>query len=122
MMGPRLLRLCLLLPALLVGAPAAWAHAFLDHANPAVGSTVRQPPGAISLWFTQELEPAFSTVSVVDQNGQRVDAGNAAVDSHDATLLRASLKPLPPGTYKVIWRVVSVDTHATEGSFTFHVG
>ena len=112
----------LLLPALLFAAPAARAHAFLDHANPAVGSTVRQSPTTVSLWFSQQLEPAFSTVSIVDQAGQRVDSGDAQVDAHDQTLLHTSLKPLPPGTYKVIWRVVSVDTHTTEGTFTFRVG
>lgn len=125
MMGNRFLRLSRLLPLLvapLLAAPSAWAHAFLDHASPPVGSTLRQPPTAISLWFTQELEPAFSSVTVVDQGGQRVDAGNAAVDARDATILRASLKPLPPGTYKVMWHVVSVDTHTTEGTFTFRVG
>jgi copper resistance protein C len=113
--------LFLLLPALLSAAPAARAHAFLDHASPAVGSTVRQPPAAISIWFTQELEPAFSTLSITDQRGQRVDGGDAQVDARDQTLLRASLKPLPPGTYKVSWHVVSVDTHTTEGTFTFRV-
>jgi copper resistance protein C len=111
----------LLLPVLLFAAPAARAHAFLDHASPAVGSTVRQPPAAISIWFTQELEPAFSTVTITDQSGQRVDGGDAKVDARDQTLLRASLKPLPPGTYKVSWHVVSVDTHTTEGTFTFRV-
>jgi methionine-rich copper-binding protein CopC len=109
------------LPALLLAA-AARAHAFLDHANPAVGSTLRQPPTGVSLWFTQELEPAFSTVTIVDQAGQRVDGGDAQVDARDQTLLHASLKPLPAGTYKVAWRVVSVDTHTTEGTFTFRVG
>ena len=113
--------LSLLLPALLSAAPAARAHAFLDHASPSVGSTVRQSPASISLWFTQELEPAFSTVTITDQGGQRVDGGDAKVDARDQTLLRASLKPLPPGTYKVSWHVVSVDTHMTEGSFTFRV-
>src|SRR5260221_13365716 len=112
----------LLLPALLFAASAARAHAFLDHASPAVGSTLRQPPTTISLRFTQELEPAFSTVSIIDQGGQRVDSGDAQVDARDQSLLHASLKPLPPGTYKVIWRVVSVDTHTTEGAFTFRVG
>ena len=111
----------LLLPVLLSAAPAARAHAFLDHASPAVGSTVRQSPASISLWFTQELEPAFSTVTITDQGGQRVDGGDAKVDARDQTLLRASLKPLPPGTYKVSWHVVSVDTHTTEGTFTFRV-
>jgi hypothetical protein len=104
-----------------MGPPAAQAHAFLDHANPAVGSSLKQPPATISIWFTQELEPAFSTVEVRDQSGGRVDAGDAQVDAKDATLLHATLKPLPPGTYKVTWRVVSVDTHPTDGTFTFRV-
>jgi len=33
-----------------------------------------------------------------------------------------SLPPLPNGTYRVFWRVLSVDTHATEGDYTFEVG
>ncbi len=101
---------------------AARAHAFLDRANPAVGSSVPVSPAAVELWFTQELEPAFSTVTVTDKSGNRVDTGSAQVDPKDPTELRVPLKPLPPGTYKVTWRVVSVDTHPTEGDFTFEVG
>ncbi len=111
-----------LLPTLLLGAPAARAHAFLDHASPAVGSTLPRAPTKVSIWFTQELEPAFSSITVSDQAGNRVDGGDTKVDSGDATLLQVSLKPLPPGTYKVTWRVVSVDTHPTDGTFTFRVG
>ncbi|HME73186.1 MAG TPA: copper resistance protein CopC [Myxococcota bacterium] len=104
-----------------VVAPWASAHAFLDHAEPRVGSTVRTPPAELRLSFTQELEPAFSTVEVQDESGVQVDRGDVKVDAEDATLLRVSLKPLSAGTYKVIWRVVSVDTHPTEGDFTFQV-
>jgi copper resistance protein C len=111
----------LAIPALLLAAPAAHAHAFLDHATPSVGSTVQRAPAMVRLWFTQELEPAFSTIEVVDQAGRRVDDGKASLDARDATILEARLKPLAPGTYKVIWRVVSVDTHATDGDFTFRV-
>jgi methionine-rich copper-binding protein CopC len=32
-----------------------------------------------------------------------------------------TLPPLAPGTYTVIWRVLSVDSHITEGRFTFRV-
>jgi copper resistance protein C len=28
---------------------------------------------------------------------------------------------LAPGSYKVIWRVLSVDTHVTEGDYKFRV-
>jgi methionine-rich copper-binding protein CopC len=110
--------IAILLPALLLGAAAAHAHAFLDHANPRVGSTVRSAPGEVTLWFTQKLEPAFSSAQVRDASGGRVDQG-ARVDGMQ---IHVPVKSLPPGTYKVHWRVLSVDTHTTEGNFSFRVG
>jgi methionine-rich copper-binding protein CopC len=98
---------------------AAQAHAFLDHASPLVGSTVPTAPHEVALTFTQNLEPAFSTVEVVDGSGARVDQGKAQVG---ANTMRVGLKTLAPGTYRVRWHALSVDTHTTEGSFTFHVG
>jgi copper resistance protein C len=107
--------------ALLVvfGVIAAEAHASLDHAEPRGGSTVETAPREITLWFTENLEPAFSTIDVRDADGARVDQGKAQVSE---TVMRVGLKPLPPGTYKVHWRAVSADTHAIEGSFSFQVG
>jgi methionine-rich copper-binding protein CopC len=99
--------------------PPASAHAFLDRAVPAVGSAVHLAPTEVRLWFTQKLEPAFSSVRVLDRNGSRVDRGDARVDAADATVLRVSLPALAPGAYRVIWRVLSVDSHVTEGDFTF---
>ena len=103
-------------------ASAARAHAFLDHASPAVGSWVPTAPTVVTLWFTQDLEPAFSDVTVTNQAGQRVDLGNARIAPGSPAELQIGLKPLPPGTYLVSWHVVSVDTHPTEGTFTFEVG
>jgi methionine-rich copper-binding protein CopC len=99
----------------------ARAHAFLDHAAPIVGSTVRAPPPQVRLWFTQQLEPAFSSVRVVDRSNKRVDRGDAKVDTHDARILQVSVPALAPGRYRVVWRVLSVDTHVSEGDFTFDV-
>ncbi len=113
--------LLLLLVALLVGAAGVGAHAFLDRAEPRVGSTVRTAPTDVKLWFTERLEPAFSRVEVVNEAGQRVDRADGAVDPSNPALLRASLVPLSPGLYTVIWRVVSVDTHVTEGDFAFRL-
>ena len=107
--------------AAVVFATQALAHAFLDHAAPAVGSTVHGPPAGVKLWFTQELEPAFSTVRVLDQSGGQVDRMDKEIDRSDRTLLKVSLPPLAPGTYRVVWRVLSVDTHVSEGDFTFEV-
>jgi hypothetical protein len=99
----------------------AGAHAFLDHATPAVGSAVHGAPAQVKLWFTQQLEPAFSSVRVLDRSGKQVDKGDPQVDRADAMLLQVSLPQLAPGTYRVAWRVLSVDTHVTEGDFTFDV-
>ena len=98
---------------------AAQAHAFLDHANPLVGSTVASAPREVSLTFTQNLEATFSSVQVTDSNGARVDQGKAQVSGNT---MRVGVKSLSPGTYRVRWHALSVDTHKTEGSFTFSVG
>lgn len=99
--------------------PSAWAHAFLDHAEPKVGSTVTNSPAELKIWFTQSLEPAFSTLEVQDAHGQQVDKKDAHLDAQDKTLFLVSLPPLPPGIYTVVWHAVSVDTHKTQGHFEF---
>jgi methionine-rich copper-binding protein CopC len=100
----------------------AFAHAHLDHASPAVGSTVAQAPKEVSLWFTEALEAKFSAIEVRDAQGTAVQTGPATLAHGNTAQLRVPLKPLKPGTYKVIWRVLSVDTHRTQGDFTFRVG
>ncbi len=97
----------------------AVAHAFLDHAEPRVGNKVATPPREVTLWFTQKLEPAFSSVTVTNAAGQRVDTGKARVSGSQMSV---SLRPGGTGTYHVTWRVLSVDTHTTDGSFSFQVG
>lgn len=106
---------------LAVVAPAAAAHAFLEHASPRVGETVHAAPGAVKVWFTEALEPAFSALRVFDKDGKQVDRKDPQVDPSDRTVMRVSLPQLPPGTYRVQWRALSVDTHVTEGDFTFTV-
>lgn len=113
--------IAILAALLLPGAPAL-AHAMLDHANPRVGSSVAAAPREVVLWFTQDLEPAFSQIEVRNASSAVVSSGKARVDRADRTQLQIALKPLPPGTYTVIWRVLSVDTHRTQGDFSFRVG
>jgi copper resistance protein C len=99
----------------------AGAHSRLERAIPVAGSAVRASPPQVKLWFTERLEPAFSKVQVFDRNGNQVDKGNPEVDDADAKLLHVSLPTLAPGTYRVKWRVLSVDTHVSKGDFTFNV-
>ena len=104
---------------LVLATGAAQAHAFLDHSEPRVGNKVASPPRNVTLWFTQKLEPAFSSVTVTNAAGERVDSGKARVSGNQMSIpLRAG----GAGTYHVNWHVLSVDTHTTEGNFTFQVG
>jgi methionine-rich copper-binding protein CopC len=109
-----------MIPLLLVLATGqASAHAMLDHAEPRVGNKVAAAPRQVTLWFTQKLEPAFSALTVTNAAGQRVDTGKTRVSGSQMSV---SLRPGGTGTYHVNWHVLSVDTHTTEGNFTFQVG
>ena len=113
--------LALALVVVLGGTATLGAHAFLDRAEPRVGSTVRIAPTRLTLWFTESLEPAFSSVQVLDERGKRVDRGDSRVESSTPAVLHVSLPPLESGAYRVVWRVLSIDTHVTEGDFTFRI-
>lgn len=102
-------------------ATAVRAHAHLVKAVPAAGSTVNDPPQQVELTFSETLEPAFSTIEVLDEKDWHVAQGKAELDSGNAKVLRVPLLPLIPGAYKVVWRVVSVDAHELTGEFTFWV-
>jgi methionine-rich copper-binding protein CopC len=99
-------------------ATPAFAHAFLEHANPGAGATLTSPPKQLALSFTEKLEPHFSGVSVTDADGHDEEAASAVIDGFSVTV---ALKPLMPGTYHVSWRAVSVDTHRTDGAYSFTV-
>jgi len=116
-MRRRLMILSLLLVSF--GSVAAHAHAVLEHASPPVGSTSASAPSEVALTFTDKLEAGFSSVQVTDANGARVDQGKPQISGNT---MRVGLKSLQQGTYRVRWQVLSVDTHKTEGSFTFSVG
>jgi len=97
---------------------AAAAHAFLQHAEPGAGASLKSAPKQVMLNFSEALEPSFSGAEVTDANGHDVEAAAAAVSG---TSIHAALKPLAPGQYRVKWHAVSVDSHRTEGQFSFTV-
>lgn len=100
----------------------ASAHAFLDRAVPSVGGTVSGSPGEVRIFFTQGIVPAFSGVQIVSEAGTPIPTARLAVNPSDNAVVTVRIgRRLPPGTYTVIWHVVSVDTHPTQGSFHFTV-
>ncbi len=115
---PAIRSLALLL-ALALSTAVAHAHAQLARAAPSVGGTVTSAPSEVRLWFTQALEPKFTTAQLRSTNGAVI--GTGAVDAADPKQIVIRVHALPPGSYKVFWKVLSVDTHRTEGSFGFEV-
>ncbi len=103
--------------AILGGIAAAAAHARLERAVPAVGSTV-VAPDHITLFFSEGVVPNFSGVAVADADGHAVKTGKP---SGKGAELDVPVSGLRAGTYTVRWHAVSVDTHKTQGSFRFTV-
>ena len=83
----RIVKIMTLLSALLLPGAAAHGHAFLDHASPLVGSTVATPPRELVLWFTEKLEPAFSSIEVLNAQGHAIPGLYAAGSSGQGGLL-----------------------------------
>jgi methionine-rich copper-binding protein CopC len=115
-------RLLVILLCVVGFAGAAEAHARLESAVPAVGGTVSTPPAQVAITFSEAVEPAFSVIEVTDSAGKRVDSGKPHTSPDSGRVLIVDLQPLTPGTYSVTWRATSVDTHKTQGNFTFNVG
>jgi methionine-rich copper-binding protein CopC len=107
--------------AALAGSAPAFAHAHLKSASPAPKSVVKAAPTEISIDFTESLEPKFSAIEVTDAAGARVDTGDVHVATDNARHLIVGLKPLHPGSYTVAWHATSIDTHKTDGTYTFEI-
>ena len=105
----------------LAGVSAASAHAFLEHADPKVGSVLKASPTEVKIWFTEGVILPFSDLKVLDASGNEVQKNDKHLDPAHADVLIVSVPPLKPGKYKVSWRVTAVDTHVTHGFFPFEV-
>lgn len=121
---PRLMAALLAFLLALVTIGSAQAHANLVRSNPPSGATLAAQPARIQLWFSEELEPAFSQAVVYDANRQRVDANDSQVAPDDPTSLILGLNPnLPNGTYIIAWTTSSkVDGHVIRGVVPFGIG
>lgn len=108
--------------AVLAAAARIEAHALLVRAEPRVGSTVNKPPTEVRVWFSETIQPGASSIQVLDARGKQVDKADTHSDRGHGAILCISLLPaLMPGTYKVVWRVTSMDTHVTSGNFHFRI-
>src|SRR3712207_5211993 len=103
-------------------APTAFGHALYLRSEPASGGQL-VAPGQIQVWFTEEVEPSFSKLEVLDAARRRVDNADTRPVPGDPRSLVLSVGTLPDGTYSVSWQALSaVDGHVTRGVFPLVVG
>ena len=91
--------------------------------DPAKDAVLHVAPDRVRMWFSETLNPAFSTAVVESGANQRVDNRDAQIAPGDASEMDVTLEPnLPPAVYIVVWRTDSNDDgHVLTGSFLFTV-
>jgi len=117
----RVVAIVSILLAIPLGAVLVEAHAKLARSEPAAASTLRRAPVEVRLWSTENLEAAFSSAHLLDGERRRVDGAEGKVDGTNAALLRMTLPALGAGSYTVVYRVVSIDSHVTAGELSFTI-
>jgi copper resistance protein C len=99
----------------------ASAHATLVKSDPGRRATLKSAPKEIVLWFNEKLEPAYSSVSLLDGEGKSVATQPAVVSRDNAKRIGLVIDALPPGVYRVQYRVMSVDGHIVDSNYTFTI-
>lgn len=109
---------------ILAAAGVAAAHATPERSDPAKDAALDHAPATVTIWFTEPIEPARSSIVVVGPSGATVSRGGAQPLPNDPKVLRVSLAPgLGPGRYTVSWKSVSIeDGDEASGSFSFTIG
>jgi copper transport protein len=109
---------------LTVLAPAqhASAHAILLTSAPAPSAVLDQSPTEIALFFNEFVDTVFGKIRILDSSGNDVQTVKPIRDASNQSIVRAPISPLEPGTYVVIWRIASSDSHPVQGSFSFQIG
>jgi copper resistance protein C len=109
-----------LLASLILPIPV-FAHAIMVKSQPVVDSTISESPKQVDVWFNDKVGSEYKALAVIDNTGKRVDNKDAAQETFDQSHLYVTIPQLPPGTYNVRYRVVSLDTHIVTGKFKFTI-
>jgi copper transport protein len=107
---------------LLGGARPALAHGYIVRAIPEDRAVLEHAPAHVQYWFSEPLEPDFSSLNVRDQTGKVLVTGGVSPDN--LSLLTARLpRDLPDAAYIVEMRLAfASDGHVVAESRVFFVG
>ncbi|KQM20441.1 hypothetical protein ASE73_16770 [Sphingomonas sp. Leaf24] len=107
-------------------AVPALAHPKLVSATPAADAKVAAGPRTLTLSFSEKLVAPLSgaelTMLPMPGMGPHRIPATAKLGDDGSSLVLALARPLPRGSYRVDWHVVSTDTHRVAGSYTITVG
>jgi methionine-rich copper-binding protein CopC len=99
----------------------AFSHAIMVRSQPEAGATLSVSPKQIDVWFNDKVGGEYKAVAVIDSKGNRVDNKDVGQEMLDGSHLFCTVPTLPPDTYTVRYRVVSIDTHIVTGKYQFTI-
>lgn len=117
----RTVALVVALAAIVATPVLLFAHAHLVKSTPAANSRLAASPTALTLWYSERPELALTTLQLTDSSGASYALGPVHYGAESASITASISKPLPRGTYTVIWHTAASDGHATDGRFSFTV-
>lgn len=112
----------LLMMTLFTHVKPVLAHAKLVKSEPSSRATLTVAPTHIQLWFNEEIEGAYASISVLDAKNKSITDARPETVPDDLTSV---VLPLPaeltPGRYIVEFRVMATDGHVAESTYNFTV-
>ena len=97
------------------------AHAQLVKAEPARRAALNKAPTQIQLWFNEEIEGAYTTLTVSGSNKKSVTDAKPSVVSDDPKSIILQIPESTSGKYTVKFRVLSVDGHVVDSTYNYTV-
>lgn len=105
----------------LIHTSQVYAHATLTKSEPPRRASLSTPPKHIQLWFNEEIEGDYSSITVLDSDKNSVTKALPEMVPGDPKSVVLPLPEINPGRYTVEYRVFSLDGHVVESSFGFMV-
>ena len=100
----------------------ARAHALLVESTPKQDEVINEAPTEVVLRFNARIEKGVSRVTLLGPGGDKVRLPPLPPDKDGPPdRLRVDLPALKPGAYKLEFRVLASDGHATPGLLRFTV-
>lgn len=98
------------------------AHAEYVSSDPAANARLTKAPTTITIYFSEEVNPEGSAITVYDINNKLVSTAAAQVDHADLKTMTVAMTGDQSEIYVVNWYTVAADdNHHDAGSFRFFV-